>query len=243
MKKIRKKSGNPIRGKMRPFLTEDYTKALKTVLGWAETYNDFYQYRTVCKHFVADRFRIAAQQHNQYSSLPTQEMINHLTTCGYNRNMIHFVHCILDCYNDINLCLHFVDKTACRKSTELCTTCQYAARDIELLLYRDIARVYKKLSNSSTMSTADHARIMAQYKLLSDSVILIVKLFRTLYRSSLPKGLSIDHYNKILMLDSTLKHYYHFDGVKYVINSTSGKPIYKRLNNDAAALLALVVIA
>lgn len=238
---LRKKPGRPVKGSMKPFLTETYKESLSVVLGRSEVYNDLYKYRTICKNYAVDRIRVTTKFLKLYKVLPLEQIEDYLRNSGYSNDYIHFIMCLYRDYSNPGECSYFVKEEECLKSADHHIAIQSSIQDVSKMMKSDVAKIAHKLTTITTMQAEDYTAIMNQYKLLQDTVTLFLNTFKTLYHCELPTRLKEDHYELILNLDPKLANYYCHDGVGYVVKTKCKKPIYRRLNNNAAVVLALIM--
>lgn len=243
MTTIKKKTGKPIKGNMKPFLIKEYVDTRSIVLGRSESYNDFYKFRTICKNLVVDRWRTAARNLNEYRVLPLSEIESHLRSLGESEELIHFLMCLFNYYSYVNQCTYFVNQAECLKSAEPRTTIQATIQDVKKLMTTDVVKVMQRLNTVTTMQKIDFDTIQRQYKLLQETVAIFQNTFKMMYHQELPERLASEHYDMVIKLDSKITNYYTKDNISYVVKTKKKKPIYKRLNSDAAFILSLAVVA
>lgn len=243
MTTIKKKSGKPIKGTMKPFLIKEYVDARSIVLGRSESYNDFYRFRTICKNLVVDRWRTATKYLNEYNVLPLSEIENHLRSMGESEELIHFLMCLFSYYSYVNQCTYFVNDAECLKSAESRTTIQATIQDVNKYMTTDVFKVTQKLNTVTTMQEIDFKTIKRQYKLLQETVAIFQNTFKMMFHQQLPERLAIEHFDLVCTLDSKIVNFYTKDSISYVVKTKTKKPIYKRLNSDAAFILSLAVVA
>ena len=235
-------SGNRIRGKMNPFLTEPYKAAREKVLGRSEAYNDYYAFRTICKNQIVDRCRVAVQRLNFYEMLPVEQIQDYLKNSGYTPKFVHFMECLCSEYNDVNECIYFVDRAACRESTDEHSMIQFAVQDVKKLMSSDVAKVMRRLQEVKTMQTTEYEEITAKYQRLKEGGNVFTDMFKTIYDKEIPNRLAKPDYELVLSLDARLESLYKLDRNHYWVTEKFKKPVYRMLNYDAAAMLALIMV-
>lgn len=225
---------------MKPFLTDTYRMSLALVLGRGEVYNDFYEYRTICKNYVVDRIRVTTRFLNLYKVLPLAAIEDYLRKCGYGEDYIHFIMCLYRDYSYPNECSFFVNQAECLKSADPHIAIQSSIQDVRKMMKRDVAKVLQKLTTITTMSLEDSKAIKKQYTLLEDTVRVFLNTFKALFHSELPTRLTKEQYQLVFEGDSRLAKFYYDDGISYVVQTKSKKPIYRCLNYNAAVILSLI---
>lgn len=237
---IKRKSGRPIKGTLKPFLTKEYIDARAVALGHSESYNDFYKYRTICKNYIVDRWRVSTKFMSKYKALPLTAIEEYLNGSGEDENLIHFFMCLINYYNHVNQCTYFVIEEECLKSIENHTVIQAAFQDVKKLITGDVAKIVQKLNNVTTMQQEDLERIRRQYTLLLESTAIFDNTFKTVFHGELPERITEECFNLVFGFDDKIANFYMKDSISYVVKTNRKKPIYKRLNLDAAFMLALV---
>lgn len=239
MRSFKSKSGKPIRGTTKPFLTEEYIKTRTIVLGRGESYNEFYKFRTICKHFTVDRWRNSTQFMNYYKTLPKMTIKGFLKQLGEKEELIHFFMCFIDYYNHANRCNYFVIDDECLKTVDQHAVAQSAFQDVKKLVKGDVAKVVQKLDKVTTMQPAELSAIRNQYRLLLESAAIFSNTFKIIFHGELPARISKEVFDMIFDLDNKIEKYYTADCIGYVVRTKKKKPIYKRVNFDAAFMLSL----
>lgn len=236
----KKKSGRPIKGTMKPFLTKEYRDARAVVLGQSESYNDFYKYRTICKNYIVDRWRVSTKFMNRYKVLPITAIEEYLRHSGEDEELIHFFMCLIHYYNHINQCAYFVGEEECLKTVEHQTVIQAAFQDVKKLMIGDVTKVVQKLNNVTTMQQEDLVTIRRQYKLLQETAAIFDNTFKAVFHGELPERITEECFNLVMDFDEKIANFYTKDSISYVVKTNKKKPIYKRLNSDAAFMLSLI---
>ena len=240
MARIKRKTGSPVKGTMKPFLSEEYKDAHAVVFGHSESYNDFYRYRTICKNYIVDRWRISTKFMNRYKVLPITAIQEYLRHSGEDEELIHFFMCLINYYSHINQCAYFVIEKECLKSVEHHTVIQAAFQDVKKLMTGDVAKVIQKLNNVTTMQQQDLVTIRRQYKFLQETAAIFNNTFKAVFHGALPERISEECFNLVFDFDEKIANFYTKDSISYVVKTNKKKPIYKRLNFDAAFMLALI---
>ena len=240
MTSIKKKSGRPIKGTMKPFSTSEYKDARAVVLGHSESYNDFYRYRTVCKNHIVDRWRVSTKIMNMYKVLPIRAIEQYLRNENENEELINFFMCLINYYSHVNQCAFFVTEGVCLKSVDHHALVQAAFQDVKKLMTGDVVKVVQKLNDVTTMQQEDLERIRRQYKLLQETAAIFNNTFKTVFHGVLPERITKECFDLLFSFDGRIANYYIKDSISYVVKTNKKKPIYKRLNFDAAFMLSLI---
>lgn len=245
-KKQLHRSGRPIRGSDGPFTdNKEFKRILENIsLQYIDTYGDA---RRAFKQIAADRLRIAAIRCGQYvkfSSTDINSVCTYLDSCGYAPAVARFVKCVLDGYNNEELCAY---RAVCRNSAYGTNKEEWvhAIKDIEFTYKRHMKNLTQKLMEKSlTTHPSDKTSLFSEtverYCSLGTAVEIICSLFELLFIRPLPVNVSPDIYAQMQKEAPRIGRQYEKKNALYKRKRGVKKPRIEYLGLTGALQISLI---
>lgn len=233
------RNGDRITGSVKPFQSTQYKLAYQQLTTGIPTFQLAHYFRTIVKQMSADRMRSALVACNLFAPLPQERLVSLLYEYEVPYEVCRYLVCLIDYFNDENLCEFHVLTEKCSKSTRRISAVKRGIRDVEAVIETDVCVVSKKLAGTKCLGNLQQT-VVGKYKTIDSATNLFLEMLEKMYLKPLPDKVSDPIFRAVRMLDPTIEKYYHAEGMRFVRDCQNDKyHAARRLNTDAAAVLAL----
>jgi len=233
------RNGDRITGSTKPFQSDPYKFAYQQLTTGIPTFQIAHYFRTIVKQMSADRVRLALVACNHFAPLPRERLVSILREFDVPDEIFRYMICLIDYFNNENLCEFHVLTDKCSKSTRRISAVKRGIRDVEAVIETDVCVVSRKLAETKCLGDLQQT-VIGKYKTIDGATKLFLEMIEKMYLKPMPDKVSDPLFRVVRMLDPTIEKYYHAEGMRFVRSCQNDKyHAARRLNVDAAAVLAL----